>query len=593
MTNFLFIEQIFPEVRINLRVLSRGTERYRLLMYQHEGVLDLTEKGSKLGNQDAPVEKFKSFFELAKEKNTDLVMTPEYSCPWDNIRGIVQNPELWPNDGKLWVLGAESITPAQIMEFYNQSNNNNVSVYFDRHRLNDNGVFFDPLVYIFKGTQNDEEKLFILIQFKTQHMGVRSGGDLERDRLIEGHEIYIIRNNIDSVNLLTVICSEAMNFPAMMDATQRANTGWNDRPYLILNPQVNPDPLHVDFIAFRKFVFDQERKEIIGLNWNLNSKIVKKNLLREGTSRSGLYLTSHDVNFDDHNRVRKNHRLGLYYFYFGKHKHAFILNSKPHGFLIENLSVHITEGVLPQRMRNGPELMESYFLQPDNTFARGEVSDDHLECLTALGCVNRFLTNAENCVIEKERLVCLSSGEFLPSTFESWAGLDKLFSIRLAEETEVNKRMTYAEDQSGDSQNQRQRYVAAVNELEGVILPDKSRYPGSIADLKSQPIYLGYAQTTDASHVKFIKREKFRYNLVNEQGEMVNATVCYLGLSDLKRATEAFEFLQSMFESDSMNRRRVVVFYKTGIHHAVKADGQAGRIVIPEETKPSSYLNEQ
>jgi len=151
--------------------------------------------------------------------------------------------------------------------------------------------------------------------------------------------------------------------------------------------------------------------------------------------------------------------------------------------------------------------------------------------------------------------------------------------------------MTFAEDTAADSQHQRQLYVDSVNVLDGEILPDKARYPASLADLKAYPVFLAYAQETDVNGVKLIQREKFRYNIVNQQGNMVKATICYLGLSTLRRATEAFEFIQSMFETDSMNRQRVVVFYKEGLNPAMVADGYAGRIVISEEKGPSSYLN--
>ncbi|RZJ51250.1 MAG: hypothetical protein EOO19_01190, partial [Chryseobacterium sp.] len=261
MMNFIFIEQMLPGLQIDLRVLSRGTERYRMLLYQHEGVLGLTEHGTKLGNMADSTVKFRSFLDLACSEHPDLVMTPEYSCPWANIREILDDSEKWPAEGKLWALGSESITPEQLTGFATHYRSDQIVVHYDAGIFGGNGIFLDPLVYLFKATQNNEAKLIVLVQFKTQHMGVRTGGDLERDRLIEGRQIYIIRNNADSVNLIGVICSEAMNFPAAMGMQQRLDVGWNDRPFLVLNPQVNPDPIHEDFIAFRKFVTEQERKE--------------------------------------------------------------------------------------------------------------------------------------------------------------------------------------------------------------------------------------------------------------------------------------------------------------------------------------------
>jgi hypothetical protein len=591
--NFVFIDQVFPDITVNLRVLSRGTERYRLALYQHEGILALTNNDTKLGNIDNPGEKLRAFLSLSREKNADLAMTPEYSCPWEVINEIIEDQELWPNEGKLWALGAESITPNSISELSTRYHGSNIAVHFDQSHLTDNGVFFDPLVYIFRATIRNEPRLIVLIQFKTHHMGVWGGGELERNRLIEGSEICILRNGPGSVNLLSVICSEAMNFPTDLSVAKRAAIGWDDLPFLVLNPQVNPDPLHDRFINFRNFVFDQERKEIIGLNWNLSSKIGTNDLLRGGTSRGGIYMNSNEVNFSDKKRIRQNHKLGLYYFYFGKSRHAFILNSKPHIYIIEQLSVHITEGVHQQRLRNGPELIESYSHQPDGTLVVNvSVSDDHLDCFASLGCRNDFLTNADNCVLEKERLACLSSASFLTNNVEGWAGVDKLFSFRLQEATEINNRITYTEDSSTVNQRQRQHYITAVNELDGVLLPNKQIYPECIADLKGFPVLLAYAQETDVNHVKYIEREKYRYNLINQYGSMVRATVCNLGLASLKDATKTFESIQSIFETDNMNRQRIVVFYKEGLTQTMVADGHAGRIVITENDKgQSSFLN--
>jgi hypothetical protein len=590
--NFHFIDQILPEINIKLRVLSRGTERYRMLLYQHEGVLGFSEEQSKLGNLTDTSRQFRSFMTLARDKGADLVMTPEYACPWINICEIIENEDLWPADDKLWALGAESITPERLRSFQAKYDVDSKIVYFDTTRLKENLLFLNPLVYIFRARTGDDHKLVILIQFKTKHMGVWGGGELERNRLIEGQDVYIIRNNVNSVNLMTLICSEALNFSAAMGPNQRGEVGWNDRPFLILNPQINPDPLNTEFISFRKFVFEQERKEIISLNWSMSSRIGAAALLRGGTSRSGVYVSSNQVKFDDLDRIRKNHRLGLYYFYYGRDKHAYILNSKAHAFLIDNLSVSITEGIQAQRMRNGPEVMETFVLAPNHTFeSKITISDNHQSILQDMGCQNVFLNSDGNCVLEKERLVCLSAGKFSHRLHDNWSNLDQLFSIRMLENTETNRRLTFVEDTTEETRQQLETYIAAVNTLDGEILPDKDQYPNSIADLRAYPIFLGYGQDVDHNHSKLIHKERYRYNLVNKDGSMIKATVCYLGSTTRTHAIKTFEILQSMFDTDSMNRRRVVVFYRLGLTPLSIADEDAGRIVVAEERGLSSFLS--
>jgi len=587
---FKTLDEILPGIEINLRVLSRGTGRYRMLLYQHEGTLCLSENETKLGNLTDTTAAFRSFLRLAKEKNVDLAITPEYSCPWSNIQEIIEAPDSWPADGKIWALGSESITPQQLIDFKRKFNDSDKIIYFDETRLNQNELFFDPLMYIFQGRVNGSQKLIILVQFKTLHMGVRSGGELERDRIILGQEIYIIRNNNNSINLLTLICSEAMNFPNAMNQQEKAKYNWNDHPFLVLNPQLNPDPIHPDFINFRRFMFEQERKEVISLNWNANSKIGKKELLQNGSSRSGIYLNSSDIQFENQVQINNNHKLGMYYFYASRNNHVFILNSKPHAYLLENLSVSITEGTPSQRLRNGPEVKEVYLLQDGSNLATmPTISDCHLECLEELGCENEFLNSQTNCILEKERLVCLTTGTFLSPPTTTWSSPEKLFSFRLKDNTEIIKRLTFAEDKDNESVQQRHQYIEAINVLDKEILPNKEKYPKSLADLKSFPVFLGYPQ--DATGKKEIQRELYRYNLVTEEGKMVNATVCYLGLTSLRNATDTYIALRKLFDRGNMNWQRIVVYYKKGLETKIISHENPASYVNVEEKDPSSFLS--
>jgi len=104
--------------RPNLEVLKSDVNEYNTLAYQHQGnVVASREKGLYVRNEDRQIakKKFKDFFRLAIEESVQLALTPEYSCPWDNIENQLENNSL-PEYGDLWIIGCESILPSELKE---------------------------------------------------------------------------------------------------------------------------------------------------------------------------------------------------------------------------------------------------------------------------------------------------------------------------------------------------------------------------------------------------------------------------------------------------------------------------------------------
>ena len=66
--------------------------------------------------------------------------------------------------------------------------------------------------------------------------GLWSGGNIEVDNLIEGNDIYVIKNSNNSTRLVSFICSEAMNVRQELTQDIKDSLDWNDKPFLILNP---------------------------------------------------------------------------------------------------------------------------------------------------------------------------------------------------------------------------------------------------------------------------------------------------------------------------------------------------------------------
>lgn len=569
-----FIDIATLRISTELDVLKRDTQRNSLLLYQHKG--DFFADGSRIGNVDQNIArtKFLRVLKKARQDNSDLVLTPEYSCPVSIITHIIDTDDIQPLPNKIWILGGESITKEELCEL-NNANKENVLVHFENDVLNSNKTYLDPLYYIFIGLDNGVTKLIVLIQFKTRHMGVWSG-DVERNNLIEGSNIYIIKNNNTSIRLISFICSEAMNVRTDLTQQIRNDILWDDMPFLILHPQINPDPSHQNFVDFRKFVLETEKKEVISLNWGVNTFFNGNNWYstRGNTARSGIFFKTDELNYEN-NRVIKNHKKGLYFLHINKNKFVYYFDGIPELFHIENPPVNINEGESPQRRREGPEIVEIYCF--DNATSTLNVipaiDDKHLQFFTDRGIANNFLLNTNNSIVDKERLINISTGKVTGKLESKWCDVIYLNSFNLKEADECNCRMTYVEDTYILSETIRNLNCTNLIELDQAILPDKSQYPESIKDLTHHNIILSYSD--DASTYKY------KYNLTTDNGEIRKATICYLGNVSVSQVKNTYDELQKLFEEGTEGKRRIVVFYKNGTNIYSKYDESAGSITNP------------
>jgi hypothetical protein len=565
-------------IQPQLEILCRTTQPHSILLYQHTG--DLQADHTSIGNRTTVTGQLNAVIQKALDENVDLLLTPEYSCPWEIIGSITSAPERWPRAGKLWVLGCESIKLAALDTFIGNSSGANTYIPIDESVRTKNGSYLDPLVYIFRALHEGAEKLIILIQFKTCHMGAWSD-TIERDNLIEGEVIYILRNSANSVHLLTLICAEAMNFPHEFPPHE-IDFQWADMPYLILNPQLNPEPLHADFLDFRKYISRRDKKELISLNWARTSTVLGHSFPRNNTSRSGIYLRSAEVDLS-HQRIKHNHRHGMYYFAMGHNKHAYILNSSVDAFLIRIPAVNILEGVPSQQRHDGPKLTEGFCFDAPKTSLSAyttDVPDHHIPYLVSVDCTCQFLLDPANCIIEKEMLVSLTTANI--SKGSVWNDIPNLYSLQSDEQTEPNNRITIIEDSYPANEARRTSYIDTLNAIHNQIFTNPAVFPESLSDLRSVPLKIGYNTNS--------KNENYRYNVTTNHGETKLATICYLGSAIDGVIEQKFEALQKMFDRGNMNRARVVIFYQRSNEIIAKSDPSAGRISAAVIHDPSSIL---
>jgi hypothetical protein len=563
------LNELIPNLRIDLNVLKRDTERYKMLLYQHTGVFTFSEY--KIGNQNFKSETFDSVLEILKNKKPDLFLTPEYSIPLDQILRILSDPENQPTPGKLWVICGESISIEELGTI-NAMQSDDLLIHHEKLEDTSNN-FLNPLFYIFRGNHQEKEKLVVLVQFKTKHMGVWSKDtDVERNNLIRGKIVYVLSNPEESISLFSLICSDALDFKAYLDHDAKKYLDWTDKPFLILSPQFNPKPNHKTFIEFRQTVFEAEKKEIIALNWNVRSLIGNHSFATFNVSRSGIYLNSSEIDFKSLSRIKSNHQKGLYYFNNKNSKHIFLFNSTVDAYFVANLPVHISGVPRELAKRDGPEVLAIFRLdQNDKLSVSSQVVDDqHIAYLRTVNCANEYLLDESNCVTSKEILSCITSGRLIKVT-PSWFHFDSLETVVMSPSDELNLRITVGDDREEKSETSRITTLESIIQLDKIFKfleskPDE--LPECVANLAGKQLRVGFHKDCSV--------QSYKYNVLNKDGSPEVATFVYLGPSTPTIAGQKLEEYQKLH--DFNNKDRVVVYFLHGGELAVRAHNKPGDI---------------
>lgn len=545
-----FIDDIVQNLTLNLEVLTKDSNLYSTLLYQHRGTFAVG--AATFGNETDCTNQFNSFLSLAKSENVSLALTPEYSCPWNSIDWLLSDENRWPNEGKLWAICCESITPVEINAFHAKFNNDNIQVIVDTSSFNNgNGVLLDPLCYFFKAQVNGVNRLLVVLQFKTQHMGVWEN-DMERAKYIWGNDIYVLRNSVNSIYLFTNICSEAIEFRINETFHNQVDHRWDHYPYIILNPQMNPQPTHDGFKNFRRLILSYDLKDIISLNWGAGTMFPGKPDPLIPYSKSSVIIKSDQVEYTSEARFINNHRKGLYYILRKPNIQVNYLHPKTDVLLITNQkpSAAGVNNALVRRI--GPEVSKVFqWNNGTNNFDEiVSVEDDFVLFLNSLHCTNAVCQDINISFIDKERLINLSSGKVKAKKEDRrWHNIDKLESF-LQETDEVVKRFTYVHDDTG--LNHRTEYVEILDILNIKILPNGTLFPENLSS------FIG-----NCTEVMFLNNdgENYKYNLATVDGSR-KATVAYIGRKDEAQAKRTLTQLQKIFENGDQSKKLVVVWYK-------------------------------
>jgi hypothetical protein len=570
---FVYLDDLFSRIsdRVGklelprLCALERDTNRYSVSAFQCQGSIQADEvRIGYHGSSPNFVSKFEKFLYDGYRSNTDLLVAPEYSCPWEVIISSIQDG-CFPNEGKLWALGAESINKEQIVQFRHLIEKRpQFIVSFDEDGLKSSRNYFNPLVYLFRTTNAEgEERKIILIQFKTLHMGLLQDehndfyGALEAENYIPGKEIYILRNNEHSIHLVSIICSDAFNFSPGNEAEKNLLI---DKPFLILHPQLNPKPRYKEFKEYRNALFSLfDKKQILCVNWAEGTKIINAHKL--GYPCTALYCFSQEVDLTD-DKIHKNHENGGYIFFPpGRNLwFAYFLNGAELVHRYQISKVDQLGYISKLRGGKGPEFEtpltwnkhslefdELLSFENHHEYLKNEYGEDGVSLIPEITDFNYF-------PLDEERLLALSVGRIQKHNGRNWHSPRNIGLLQLSD-AEESSRITFPNDDWENSPRNRGEVIASFITLCRDIIT-KGEY------FRDTPFSLF---ETNAGNICFKQDEEGKvtlgYNLYCKQNR--NGIIAiFLGHASKIEAEKKAKKLREALGQGNQTEKRVLVWYK-------------------------------
>lgn len=465
-----------------LNILKADEGIYNLALCQLSGTIEANDQYVKNTNQHLIKDKIKKFIELIMNNNTDLAITPEYACPWEIIEYIISSDKV-PNEGKLWIFGCESISPRELRTI--ESRNDSVKWIYDNETLNNRGNFLNPVCFIFKTKDNNNDlKLLVLIQFKTSPMADRDTF-LERDNMIKGSKIYVFRNHVGQIHLITYICSDVFNF---RERDFDDNAEYFGKSILFVHLQLNCDTRNDRIKNYRNYFFNQncDNIEVITLNWSEGTRM--RNLLNGSNhsipfNGSAIYIKSDKIK-DDDETLTNNHKKGLCYTYWSnKRTNLYYVNNNESVIIMTNTKASQRAAPPASAGRTGPEVVSSYVWINSNWYER-ELNDGMKDLLVSCNYQFDELVDNRLCPIDKERLISISCGSFnLDNSTKCWRKVKNMCVFRV-DDSQVIMRLTYTYDPNQRARRHRAETFSKYKALRNTIMSDtRTHFPEILKDL--------------------------------------------------------------------------------------------------------------
>lgn len=465
-----------------LEMLAPNEQSYRALLLQPSGPIVANEE--RIGHLRMAIaeDRCKKFLTLAAQRGNHLVVVPEYCLP---VSVLIQcaTSDLFPAEGAVWVLGCESITPAQLDEFKSSVSEDCIVIAEDDGAAAVQGTYFDAIAYCFVTKDNTGTlKKVVLFQFKT--CPSRDDHFFENKHLRTGRTIYQFKGAEDLLGLSAVICSDAFTLGDDPQLTRKLT----DRSTLI-HIQLNPNPRHPDYRKYRTETFSRSPSvsdcDILCLNW---ARHISQHDSEDGPENkwkniggSTWYLPRHRCSTKDE-EVANNDANGVYYSLLDKHRHVLLFHYDEAIFeLTVPKIVQLGPAVLDNRL--GPQAdgrftwsadQNDWKLNGDSPQTGLDVllsTDEHIgKAFAALQAVNNRLSI--------ERAIALSCGD--QGDGETWYNMGSLKYCQMKVD-EVVPRTTFCLDPCEEATTARHERVQRVATLNYILENDE--LPPQIRDL--------------------------------------------------------------------------------------------------------------
>lgn len=536
-----------------LEVLEPTEKSYRALLFQPSG--PFVGNANRIGpdNLEFADRQASALLEMATKQGHHLVVTPEYYLPIQTLLDCVHG-DRFPAADAIWVLGCESMTPAQLAAFKaNAESTGKCRVFYENDEAAPvQGSYYDPLAYCFlsKDKVTGEMRRVVLIQFKT--ISSKDEQYFENGVLRTGKLIYQFHGPRNRLALASIICSDAFNITGdnevLLQLTENAT---------LLHIQLNPKPRNADYLKYRVDTFRRNERtsncDIVCLNWAENIIYLEqeggKEHNWENEAGSAWYLP-HDRASSDDAVVEQNERNGLYYSWHRRKRHVLHFHYAPAVFEFSVPKV-VHTGLQLLAVSTGPKL-EARYVWGD---AGGWVSQ--AACadtgLTQLFACDAKVTTAFSALsnddsrLRIERAVAISCG--LTSGVDDWYDVGALKSLSMSDD-EVTKRLTIRLERNEDSDTERHGQLQSVSLLHEILATEQ--LPLQIRNLSGGGATIYWSK--HSPHTNVIK------------AGVEPAHVAFLGLQpDRRRIEDACDAAYGLLhrENNPGRRHRVAVCYLT------------------------------
>ena len=315
-----------------LSALVPNVDNYTVLLVQPHGQIQASIAGVRNRNRPLAQRQFRQFLADARRNQADLAITPEYSMPWETLVEAIKAAAV-PAQGKLWVLGCESITYSQL-EALKQDLASIATVLYEPLQP-DATRFTDPLAYVFFAPPIDGNaaRLVILVQFKTHPMSDK--GHFEINAMQRGTCVYQF-GSAAGLRLVSLICADVLTLTDVHAAAIYDRT-------LIVHIQLNEKPRNDQFRRYREKLLSLsgDATEVICSNWASNVKLWNGRQSKQWHNIGGSAWYLKPNKFDDEDQTLcANHQRGLYYTWLKPlHSHALFFNYEPATYQLEATKV--------------------------------------------------------------------------------------------------------------------------------------------------------------------------------------------------------------------------------------------------------------